>query len=251
MGKLGVIDKYAENGVTLDELKQKFPAKRNTLTQESVDFLNEVMTDPNFEASTFLNHLVDYQSIMVDSSGSFTEYVNAMKFCAFLETDIPLVEAYKRARAKDAFVQDRWNAASGSLGYNEMASAASRYRKSSMVRNILTQTDLHISVMFQKERYKAVMVLANEMQTAAYSKDRIAAAEKLLTHVKPPETQQISIGVGLNSGAMDMQTQLFDQLAKISQAQRDRLVGGADIRDVQRIGINTEFVDVDAEDNNG
>ena len=48
-----------------------------------------------------------------------------------------------------------------------------------------------------------------------------------------------------------MQTQLFDQLAKISQAQRDRLVGGADIRDVQRIGINTEFVDVDAEDNNG
>ena len=57
-----------------------------------------------------------------------------------------------------------------------------------MVKEILTQCDMPLHLIFGGSRFKAVAVLAHEMENADYAKDRINAADKLLTHVKPPET---------------------------------------------------------------
>lgn len=245
MGKFGIVKR--QQPITIDELKQKFPTKKNTITDETVEMLNEALSNPDFDSTSFLDQLVDYQSVMQDSSASFSEYINAVKFCAYLETNCTITDAYKKARAGDKFVQDRWNAPSNSAEYNELTNAASRYRKSKVVRQLLMQSDMPLYLMFQAERYKAVMVLAKEMTEAAYSKDRIAAADKLLVHVKPPENLQIELGVGLTKQAQDVQTQLFEQLAAISTAQHARLVSGETIASVQRVDIRTDFVDAELE----
>lgn len=245
MGKFGIVKR--QEPITIDELKQRFPTKRNTITEETVEMLNEALSNPDFDSASFLDQLVDYQSVMQDTSASFQEYINAVKFCAYLETNCTITEAYKKARANDKFVQDRWNAPSNSAEYNELTNAASRYRKSKVVRQLLMQSDMPLYLMFQAERYKAVMVLAKEMTEAAYSKDRIAAADKLLVHVKPPENLQIELGVGLSKQAQDVQTQLFEQLAQISTAQHARLMSGEAITTVQRVGIKTDFVEAEVE----
>lgn len=234
--------------VTKEELQQKFPTKRNTITDDVAKFINETMQNPDFDSTTFLTQLVDYQGAMIDASASMIEYVNAIKFCAYLESEENVTEAYRRARIGDKFVQDRINAKSGTNAYNELTMQASRYRKSKLVRQILTQSDMPLYLMFQGARYKAVAVLAREMEEAAYSKDRISAAEKLLTHVKPPENNKVELEVGLNAEAQSIQTKLFEQLSAISMKQHKRLVNGEKIDTVQKVGITTEFVEADVDD---
>ena len=224
--------------LTVEETKKKFPSKKHTITDETVDLLNEVITNPDFDGRAFLGHLVDYQGCMIDSGGSLIEYINAMKFCAYLEQSQNLVQAYKKARISDEFVASRINAPTDTPAYTELASAASRYRKSKLVRQILTQSDLPLYLMFQSDRYKAVAVLAREMQHAELSRDRIAAAKELLVAVKAPENMQIELAVGPNRAAKDLQQDLNTQLAKLAANQQALLMAGLDIREVQKTGIS-------------
>lgn len=248
MARFGIV--RAQEQITVDELKQKFPAKKNTITEETAEFLNEVMANPEFDSGTFISQLVDYQSVMMDTSASFVEYVNAIKFCAYLETNSNIVDAYKKARANDAFVQERLTAASGTTAYNELTAAASRFRRSRLVRQLLVQSDMPLYLMFQPERYKAVAVLAREMENAPYSRDRISAAKELLANVKPPDNMQIELGIGLNKEAQDVQSKLFEQISRIAYNQSVLMDLGGDIKDVQKIGINlNEITDVDIEEN--
>ena len=229
--------------VTLEELKQKFPSKKNTITEETVDAVNEVMAHQDFDGRTFLEHLVDYQHCMIDGRVGFGEFLNAMKFCAYLESTSNLVEAYKKARSQDAFVQERMNAPTDSVAYSELSSAASRYRRSKLVRQILTQSDMPLYLMFQGERYKAVAVLAREMQTAAYSRDRISAAKELLAAVKPPENVQIELGIGPNREAKDLHMELNAQLALLAANQQAMLKAGVPLVDVQKTNIKLNNLD--------
>lgn len=239
MSRFGVV---VATQVTLEELKTKFPTKKNTITEETVALVNEAISNPEFDGSAFLGHLVDYQGCMVDGQASMSEYINAMKFCAYLESTSNLVEAYKKARASDAFVQARMDVPTDSVAYTELSSAASRYRKSKLVRQILTQSDLPLYLMFQAERYKAVAVLAREMQSAAYSRDRITAAKELLAAVKAPENMQIELGIGPNKEARDLHADLNAQLAQLVANQQALLSAGVDLREVQKIGIRLNDV---------
>ena len=234
MGRFGVVQATA---VTLEELKTKFPQKKSTITEETVEMINSALYDPEFDNKIFLAQLVDYQGCMIDCGASFTEYINAMKFCAHLEGTSNVTEAYIKARMNDAFVQARAALPTDSTGYAELTSAASRYRKTKIVRQILTQSDMPLYLMFQAERYKAVAVLAKEMQTAAYSRDRIAAAKELLNAVKAPESSQIELNIGPNKEARDLQAELNQQLAVLALNQQKLLAAGMDLRDVQRTGI--------------
>ena len=55
--------------------------------------------------------------------------------------------------------------------------------------------------MFSGYRYKAIGVLANEMETAQYSRDRIAAAKELLAAVKGPENVKIELDIGVKESS--------------------------------------------------
>ncbi len=243
MGGLNVIKRSED--ITKEELKQKFPGKKNTITDEVVQFLNATMQDPDFDNTTFLSQLVEYQGLMLDNSTSITEFINAMKFCAYLEVEQSVVEAYKRARANDTFVQERLTARSGTKLYNELTMAASRYRKNKLVRQILTQSDMPLHLMFQGSRYRAIVVLSREMEEAARSQDRICAAEKLLMHLKPPESK-IELEIGMNKESMDLQSNLFNKMTEVAQMQHERLTKGEKIDAVQRVEIVTEVVGQDS-----
>lgn len=238
MGRLGIVKKQVP-AITLEELKERFPAKKNTITEETVKLINDAMNDPQFSGEEFINTMLDYQNVLATSSASFKEYVNAIKFCAYLEsTDFNITEAYKLARASDEFVKERMFAPTDSNEYRELTSRASTHHKSPLVRKILTQSDMPLHLMFQGARYRAVAVLAREMTDAEYSKDRIAAADKLLTHVKPPENQKIELDIGITSEAKSMHEMLNMQLSALATNQKRMLDAGYDLIDVQKLGIS-------------
>ena len=246
MAGLGLVKKE-KTELTAEELKQKFPAKAKTITEETVALINEATFDPNFNGDEFLSTMLDYENVMYKNKASMKDYITALKFCAYLESEGDnYTEAYKRARANDTFVLERKNVETGSDKYKELTFAASRYRKTPMVKDILTQADMPLYLMFQGARYKAVKTLADEMLTAQYSKDRISAADKLLTHVKPPENAKIELDVSVKQDSIiDKYDSMITELVKVQQQQ---IADGGNLREITNVDIIAKHDKEDAID---
>ena len=245
---LGIITKE-KTIYTKEDLKQKFPLKKHTITDEIVDLINGANCDPEFNGNEFIETMINYQSCMQKNGSSIKEYINAIKFCAYLaSTDNNITEAYIKARSNDPFVQKRMGCKAGSKDYNILSSAASRFRKTPLVVQLLTQSSVPMYLMFQKDTYLAVSVLVREMTDAEYSKDRISAAKAVLEHIKPPETVQIELDIGIKeNNAIE---QLNDQLAKIASRSLTHLEAGTtNLDELGAMKISDEIID--AEVSNG
>jgi hypothetical protein len=251
MAGLGIVKK-AKSELTKEELQQRFPAKAKTITDETIELINAANADPNFNGDEFLQTMYDYENVMYKNKASMKDYITALKFCAYLESEGDnYTEAYKRARANDEFVIARKDADTSSDQYKELTFAASRYRKTPMVRDILTQADMPLYLMFQGARYKAVKLLADEMIGAAYSKDRINAADKLLTHVKPPENAKIELDIGIaQDSIIDKYEAMINQLV---QTQKQQIADGGNLKDIANVDIiakhhREDYIEIEAED---
>lgn len=233
--------------VTLEDLQKAVPSRKNAIPQEVVDIINASMNEAEFQGETLMQTMTTYESVMVKAKCSIVEYVNAVRFCAYMMSmNDNYTEAYKKTFGDRDFVKNRMNAPTTSDDYNALTSAASRYRKSKLVVDILTLAQVPFDLMFTGYRYKAIGVLADMMENAHYDKDKIAAADKLLTHTASTAVK-MDISVGPNQTAMDMQEQLSAQLAQLAINQKRLLEGGHDIRDVQKTGVNLNVIEGDYE----
>jgi len=222
--------------VTEEFLKDKFPHKAKTIDATTVELINRANSDPEFNGDEFVSQMVTYRDVMTKNSASMQEYINALKFCAYLEaTGDNYTQAYIKARSHENFVIERMELPTDSVGYKELTYAASRYRKLPMVRDILIMADVPLYLMFQSRRYEAVNVLATEMQTAMYSKDRIAAADKLLMHVKPPENVKIEMDIGVKQA--DVITQYEAAINQLIITQKEQIAAGGDLKAIANVAI--------------
>jgi hypothetical protein len=241
MAGLGIVCK-TKNVVTEQFLKEKFPSKAKTIDENTVALINRANSDPEFNGDEFINQMITYRDVMTKNSASMQEYINALRFCAYLEsTEDNYTQAYIKARCHEDFVRERMELPSDSSGYKELTFAASRYRKTPMVKDILIMADMPLYLMFQGARYQAVSVLATEMHTAMYSKDRIAAADKLLTHVKPPENIKVELDIGVKQENMiDKYEAMINQLVS---TQKDQIAAGGDLKAIANVAIVHTAVD--------
>lgn len=223
--------------LTVEQLQKALPSRKNTITQELVDVINEVGKEPEFQGESLLTVMLTHQGAMEKHRASMQDYIYALRFCAYLITEEDnIVNAYRRAFADREFVYSRAGCKSDSPEYAALTSAASRYRKSRLVTDILTISQAPLHIMFQGERFKAMQVLADRMQNANYDKDKIAAADALLKHTAPNEKMKIELDVGIGTNS-SMQN-LTDQLAIMAARQQELLSKGLSLVDVQKIGVS-------------
>lgn len=213
--------------VTIDEIKSAIPSRKNAVTEEVVEIINKSLTEPEFQGESLLQTATTYERIVAGRSGvSLKDYLYAIKFCAYMVSmDDNYTEAYKKTFYHRPFVQERLDEPTNSSKYNELTKAASRYRASKLVVDLLTYSQIPFDMMFTGARYKAIGVLADEMINAKFSKDRINAAKELLAATKGPEKLKIALDVGVTeSTAID---RLNEQMAVIAARQRNLLENNA------------------------
>jgi len=199
--------------LTVEDIQRSLPSRKNTITAEIVDIINKTAEEPEFQGESLLQTAITYENLMGKNRAGIKEYVDAIRFCAYLVSmDDNYTEAYKRTFSYRDFVKDRMTSTPDSVKYKELTSAASRYRKSKLVIDLLTYSQVPLDIMFSGARYKAIGVLANEMETAQYSRDRIAAAKELLAAVKGPETTKIELDIGVkqDSAIQSLNAQLAE-----------------------------------------
>ncbi|OQB03779.1 MAG: hypothetical protein BWY21_02137 [Parcubacteria group bacterium ADurb.Bin216] len=201
-----------EKLLTVEDVQNALPSRKNAITQELVDVLNEVKDEAEFQGEPLLNTAVVYEKLMINNKASVREFVDAIRFCAYLVTmDDNYTEAYKKTFYYRDFVKERISADTKSIKYAELTSAASRYRRNNkLVADLLVYSQAPLEIMFLGWRYKAVGVLADTMMNAKLDRDKINAAKELLVATKGPETKRIELDIGVkeNSAIASLNEQL-------------------------------------------
>lgn len=210
--------------ITLDYLKKAIPSRKGAITEDIVKFINDSAQEPEFQGESLLQTMITYEAVMVNNKVGIKDYINAIRFCAYLiAQDDNYTEAYTRTFFDREFVKKRKNAPTTSVEYRELTSAASRYRKSKLVTDILSISQVPLDLMFTGARYRAIAVLADRMESSKLDKDKIQAADRLLTHTTPKDFKiELDLGVTENSATTD----LMDQLAVMASRQKELLEAG-------------------------
>jgi hypothetical protein len=230
-------------GVTLEDLQKAIPSRKNTITEEAVELINRSLTEPEFQGESLLQTAVTYENVLKGTKASLVEYLNAIRFVAYMTSmEDNYTEAYKKVFFDREFVKERMNEPTESNKYKELTSAASRYRKSKLVVDVLTLSQVPFDLMFTGAKFKMIDVLIDIALHGKHDKDRVAAADKVLVHTTTP-SMKLDLSVGPNQAAMEMQERLNSQLAALAMNQKRQIEMGMDIRDVQRTGIDLNTIE--------
>jgi hypothetical protein len=212
--------------LTLADVKSAMPLRKGAITQEAVDIINASQNDPEFQGESLVQTAGIYESVLKGARASVPEYLNAIRFCAYMSTnDSNYTEAYKKVFSNRDFVQQRINLPTNDPRYGELTSAASRYRRTKLVTDILTASQVPLDLIFTGHRYKAIGVLAEVMESGKYDRDRINAAKELLAATKGPDNMKIELDVGVSESSAVQQ--LNDQLAEIAGRSLKHLEAGS------------------------
>lgn len=212
--------------LTVEDVKRAMPLKKGAVTQEAVDIINTSMNDPEFQGESLVQTASTYEAVLKGTRASVPEYLNAIRFCAYMTTNNSnYTEAYKKVFADRDFVKQRVNLPTGDPRYAELTSAASRYRRTKLVVDILTASQVPLDLIFTGHRYKAIGVLANIMENGKYDRDKINAAKELLAATKGSENVKIELDIGMKEDSAVKQ--LNDQLAQMAARQKAMLEAGA------------------------
>ena len=233
--------------LTIESIQKALPSRKGTITPEIVELINNANNEAEFQGESLLQSAATYENIMVRNKAGIRDYLNAIRFCAYLVSmKDNYTEAYKKTFIHREFVQSRLEVSTNSPEYRELSSAASRYRRSKLVVDILTYSQVPLDILFSGARYKAIGVLAREMEEADYSRDRIAAAKELLAAVKGPDNVKIELDIGVKEDSAIQN--LNDQLAQIASRSLTHLKAGS--TDLKTLGA-MKPIDVEAEEDDG
>jgi len=239
----GMIPQAQIANITIEELQRSLPSKKNAITQEAVDIINDSMNDPEFQGESLLQTATTYENVLKGVKASIPEYLNAIRFCAYmLSMNDNFTEAYKKTFFNREFVKERLDAPTDSSKYKELTYAASRYRRSKLVVDILTLSQVPLYMLYRGYQYEAIGVLHDVMHTAKYDRDKINAAKELLAATKTPDSLKIELDVGVKENSAVQQ--LNDQLAMMAVRQKNMLESGASsLKEFGALKVIDDFVE--------
>ena len=120
--------------LTIADVQKALPSRKNAVTDEIVEILNQSVNEPEFQGESLIQTAITYENIMTKNRAGIREYVDAIRFCAYLVSmEDNYTEAYKRTFSYRDFVKERMDVKPDSVKYKELSSAASRYRRSKLV----------------------------------------------------------------------------------------------------------------------
>lgn len=175
--------------VSIDEIAAQIAKQsKRTVTDHEAMTIVAICQDESIEADYFKEKLVSFSGIINGMRGvSVIDYIKAVQYCTFIATGDTQVDAYRKTHP------DRVAAKSCE---GTIRASANLYHKTEIVQKIIGMTEIPLHLIFMSTKYKAVQKLAELMTTSNSDRIQMECADKLLTHLKTPETSKIEIDIG-------------------------------------------------------
>lgn len=212
--------------LTVDDLKQCLPpALRTAATQSLADLVNNASSDPEM-AKTIRENFVGYTHVLKEGRFKTEDYLYGVTYVSFKIMGYTNQESYKRT------FPARYQAlvARGATE-KDISAYVSAYNKNKMINMILEQTLVPVWVLNQDIYQSAINTQAKIMlDVSVNSRDRTAAANSLLTHLKKPETKQVELSIGVNES--NGMTELNAIMQSLAGRQQELIAQGATTREI-------------------
>ena len=234
---------------TKQQIIDAFPHRKGAITDELVEIFNQTVGDPLFEGESLLQSAITYEKALAAGRCKLIDYVNAVKFCAYLGVMRDnYVEAYRKTFYDRDFVKNRMNVPTESVEYRELTSAASRYRNSKLVTEILTYAQVPENIFYAGYRMKAMGVLHDLMYNARSDMARVNAAKEILAATKGPDKIDMKLDVEVKESSAVQQ--LEEQLMQMAAKQKILLEAGATtLEELGAMKATTrDIIDVEVDD---
>lgn len=212
--------------ITREELKEALPnTVHKSINDQVLQDVNKVLTDPDFR-DTFRDNMVSYSKVLSEGKFKLQDYLNAVMFVSYKIMGFTNVDAYAKVFPDKI---NGWLALGKSS--KDISSHVAGYNANKLVNLVYEQAIIPSHVLNQDMFQAALNKQFYLMNNAQSEKVRSDAANSLLTHLKPPETKQFNLNIGVQETdyIKDLQAQVFNLAA---QQQQQVSLGLTNARDV-------------------
>ncbi len=184
----------------------------NPVTKELLD---TIVSYGHLDEDDLSSGIVEFSHILGGKGGhKVNDYVQAVAFCTHRIMNDSQVAAYKKV-----FPERCKGKTEGAI-----AGKASIYSNGKLITQILGFAQVPTHLLYMRERHMAVRKLADLVSTGFTERIQLDAADKLLTHIKPPEEVKIELDVGL--GAQEMLDDMKASLDRVAELASKKLADG-------------------------
>lgn len=200
--------------LTLNQVQESLPVNfRNNMTQDMVDELNALSDDPE-EARYMRDNFVSFSNVLMEGRYKVGDYVKAVMYVSLKAMGKSNIQAYK-----ETFPERYQPMVDAGKPQNHIASIVTAYNKGQLVTKVAERAMVPIWLMNQDAVQKAINVQVEIMEDGSLNaRDRTAAANSLLTHLKKPEVQkaELQVEVAVSDGMKLLQDRITE-MATIQQ----------------------------------
>jgi len=179
---------------------------KNNVTQDLVDKINNIHTDPLIRES-MQEKALGFINILTEGRFRIDDYLNAVKYVTYKISDSTNQEAYAKAfpHRYQKFLTD-------GLDAKAISAYVAMYAKGKLVTMLLERAMIPSYLVNADNFQKAINTQVEIMLTAKSEMVRMQAANSVMTHTKAPETAKIDLKI-----TDETQSSVLDELRKATQ----------------------------------
>ena len=182
--------------LTLEQVKSSLPpGNRNNVTQDMVNQLNALSKDPE-EAGYIRENFISFSQVLMEGKFRLGDYVQAVMYVSYKVMGKNNIDAYRLT------FPDRHSAmVAAGKPQKDIASMVTAYNKGVLVSKVMERAIIP-SWILNQDMFQAAIQTQYEIMTDPdiNARDRTAAANSLLTHLKKPEVHksELKIDIAVN-----------------------------------------------------
>jgi hypothetical protein len=218
--------------LTIDQLSKALPkALRGNATQELVDKVNNLSTDP-LVREAYRENILSYTKVMSEGRFQIGNYIEAVKYITHKVMGDTNLSAYRKT------FPDRYKTfLNNGTSSKDIASYVTSYNKNKLVNLVREQTLIPTYILnadyYQKALNTQMEIMADKDVNA---RDRTAAANSILTHLKVPEATKVELDIGLKTDSVI--SDLRSTMVKLAGVQQKVISdGGATPKDIAESSV--------------
>lgn len=214
------------------------------ITDAQYTQLNVIMQDENEHTKDlFISYIVEFKHlIQTQECKSLIDFIRALKFITYTNNGFDNFEAYIKAFSDLDNIREYVLTSNLDLE-TKIKKSATLYAKSKFILKLTSAMDYPLTLLFNGYRYQAIEQLRQEMLNANLSKDRIAAADKLLVHLAPNLEQNNNIvNININQEKEKSPIQIYKEALEVFAKDKLKLIE-------QNPKLLNEIINMDATQN--
>lgn len=211
--------------LTKEEVQAAVPSHvRVNVSQELVDTLNNVSSDPEF-ARTIRENFISYTGVLKDGKFKIEDYLSAVAYVSYKLMGFSNKDSYART-----FPLRYQGLVARGASDKDISAYVAAYNKNKLVNIILDQSLIPVWVLNQDAYQAAINTQVDLMKNANSELVRTQAANSILTHIKRPEKQQVELSIGEveTAGMKDLR----EMLSQLATQQRDLIGKGVPTKEI-------------------